>query len=111
MGSRNVQDFEERAQLKLTGTTIVAADKVLTGSLYGGVIGIQRVGSATIDATLLGQPIPFAAPGENNVIGGFGGAGIEWHFGRTTLFAAAEFFHFSDSSNVISGRGGVSVAF
>jgi uncharacterized protein with beta-barrel porin domain len=111
VGSRNVQDFEERGQLKLTGTTFVAADKVLKGSLYGGVTGVQRVGSTTVDATLLGQPIPFAAPGEDSVFGGFGGAGIEWYLGRTAIFANAEFARYSDSSNVISGQGGIKVAF
>lgn len=111
VGSRNVQDFEERAQLKLTGTTLVDANKVLMGSVYGGVVGVQRVGGTTVDATLLGQPIPFAAPGEDNVIGGFTGAGIEWHFGGTTLFGNAEFAHYSDSSNVVGGQGGIKVSF
>jgi uncharacterized protein with beta-barrel porin domain len=111
VGSRSVQDFEERGQLKLTSTTVLAAGKVVLGSIYGGVIGIQRAGSTTVDATLLGQPIPFATPGKNDVIGGFAGAGIEWHSGKTTLFASLEYFGFSDSSSVIGGHGGVKVAF
>jgi len=111
VASRNVQDVEERGQLKLTSTTVISAKNLLMGSVYGGVIGVQRAGSTTVDATLLGQPIPFATPGKNEVTGGFGGAGMEWHSGRTTLFGSIEYIHFSDSSSNIGGRGGIKVAF
>ena len=36
-----------------------APTEMLITSIYGGVLGDQRVGSSTIDATLLGQAIPF----------------------------------------------------
>ncbi len=35
-------------------------------SITGGVLGNQRVGANTIDATLLGQSILFATPGKDN---------------------------------------------
>jgi outer membrane autotransporter protein len=111
VASRNVQDVEERGQLKLTSRTVISANKVLLGSIYGGVLGVQRMGNTTINATLLGQEIPFATPGNSNVLGGFGGFGIEWHGGHVILFGSVEYADFSDSSSVISGRGGVKVAF
>lgn len=111
VASRYVQNVEERGQLKLTSRTLLSNNKTVLGSVYGGVIGVQRAGSTTVDATLLGQPIPFAAPGKSEVYGGFGGAGIEWHAGQTTLFAGVEYLRFSDSSSIVSGRGGVKIAF
>jgi uncharacterized protein with beta-barrel porin domain len=111
VGPRIVQDFEERAQLKLTGTRNLSANKVVIGSLYAGVLGIQRAGDTTVDAMLLGQSTPFAVPGNNSVQGAFGGAGMEFRTGATTFFADAEYLRFSDSSYVLSGRGGIKLAF
>ncbi len=75
------------------------------------MLGNQRVGSSTIDATLLGQAIPFATPGKDNVEGGFGGVGFEWRSGRVTMFASGEYLAFTNSSSVVSGQGGIRVAF
>jgi hypothetical protein len=111
IGPRIVQDFEERARLKLTGTRNISANKAVTGSLFAGVLGVQRVGGTTVDATLLGQSTPFAVPGNSSVQGGFGGAGIEFRTGATTFFADAEYLRFSDSSYVMSGRGGIKISF
>jgi hypothetical protein len=111
VGPRIVQDFEERAQLKLTGTRSIAANKTVTGSLYAGVLGIQRAGDTTVDAMLLGQSTPFAVPGNSSVQGAFGGAGMEFRTGATTFFADAEYLRLSDSSYVMSGRGGIKLAF
>ena len=111
VGPRIVQDFEERAQLKLTGTRSISANKVVTGSLYAGVLGVQRVGDTTVDAMLLGQSTPFAVPGNNSVQGAFGGAGMEFRTGATTFFADAEYLRLSNSSYVMSGRGGIKLAF
>ena len=80
-------------------------------NIYGGVLGVQRVGSNTVGAVLLGQAIPFATPGDNDVWGGFGGAGIELRTGNVAMFLSAEYLAFSDSSTVVSGKGGIRVAF
>ena len=111
VAGRNTQNTEERAQLTLSSQRAIAPGRVLVASVFGGAIGVQRIDGADIDATLLGQEIPFATPGKDSVIGGFGGAGIEWRSGRTTLFGSIEYMRFSDSSSVISGRGGVKIAF
>jgi outer membrane autotransporter protein len=111
VGDRTVDSFEERAQLKLTRTQVFAPGEALKTSLFGGALADQRVGGNTIDAVLLGQAIPFATPGNDSVWGGFGGASLEWRTGRVTLFASAEYLTLSDSSSVLSGQGGVRVAF
>ena len=60
---------------------------------------------------MLGQSIPFATPGKDDVWGGFGGAGMEWRTANVGLFASGEYLWLSDSSTVVSGKGGVRVAF
>jgi hypothetical protein len=111
VGSRVSQNVEEKGQLKLTGMRVIAANQMVMGNAFVGVLGVQRIGGATVDATLLGQEIPFATPGKSNVLGGFGGLGMEWRSGNVTLFGSAEYTRFSDQSSIISGRGGVKIAF
>jgi hypothetical protein len=84
---------------------------VVIGNLYAGVLGIQRAGDTTVDAMLLGQSTPFAVPGNNSVQGTFGGAGLEYRTGATSFFADAEYLRLSDSSYVLSGRGGIKLSF
>ena len=84
---------------------------ILKTRIYGGVLADQRAGNSTVDATLLGQPIPFGTPGKNEVWGGLGGASLEFRAGRVTMFGTAEYIALSDSSSVVSGRGGIRVAF
>jgi hypothetical protein len=111
VGDRTADNFEERGQLKLTRTQIFAPTEMLKASLFGGLLADQRLGDDTVDAALLGQAIPFAVLGDDSVWGGFGGAGFEWHSGQVTLFASAEYLALSDSSSVVSGQGGVRIAF
>lgn len=111
VGSRAVSTAEERSELKLTRTDTFTPTSVLSTSLYGGVLGTQRARDATINATLLGQAIPFATPGRGNVWGGFGGAGLEWRKANVTLYSAAEYLALSDRSSVVSGRAGLRVGF
>jgi len=111
VGSRTVGDFEERGQLKLTRTQVFTSTQMLMTSVYGGVLGDQRVGDTTIGASLLDQAIPFAPPGKGNVWAGFGGLGLEVLAGRVAWFASAEYLALSDSSSVVSGKGGIRIAF
>jgi len=83
----------------------------LSTSIAGGVLGTERAGGATINATMLGQAIPFATPGKLDVWGGFGALGLEWRARNVTFFSAAEYLALSDSSNVVSGRAGLRVGF
>jgi len=109
INSHRVGDFEERGQLKLT-RTISGRTETLATSVYGGILGVQRVGD-NIGAVLLGQAIPFATPGDNNVWAGFGGAELALRTGNVAMYLAAEYYGFSDSSTVASARGGVRVSF
>ena len=109
--SQTVSDLEERGQLKLTRTQMFASTNAIMTSLYGGVLGVQRAGSNTVDATLLGQAIPFATPGKDDAWGGYGGGGLEIRTGDVTVFASAEYLTFSDSSSVVSGQGGIRISF
>jgi outer membrane autotransporter protein len=107
VGSRTAQDLEERGELKLTMT-----QGLVSTSLYGGVLGVQRIGDTTINASLLGQPLPFAAPGDDNVWGGYGGLGIAWRTARgMSFFGALEYTALSDDSEIVSGHAGLRVAF
>ena len=108
--TRTLGDFEERGQLKLT-RTISGRTEMLATSVYGGILGVQRVGNNTIGAVLLGQAIPFATPGDNDVWAGFGGAEVALRTGNIATFLAGEYYAFSDSSKVASARGGVRISF
>lgn len=107
VGTRTVQDFEERGELKFTRTQAFGATAAIAASLYGGVLAVQRIGDTTVDAALLGQPIPFATPGKDSVWGGYGGAGLAWRAERVTVFGAAGYIALSDDSSIVSGRAGL----
>ena len=111
VGSRTVQDFEERGELKFTRTQAFGATAVIATSIYGGALAVQRLGDTTVDAALLGQAIPFAAPGDDEVWGGYGGVGLAWRAENVTVFGAAEYTELSDDSSIVSGRAGLRVAF
>jgi outer membrane autotransporter protein len=112
VNSRTTQDIEERGELKLTHvTSFTPADQLFT-SIYGGVLGLERVGDTTINTVLLGQNLPFVTPGQNDVAGALGGLGVEWrtHAG-VSFFGAGEYQALTDKSTNIGARGGVRVVF
>jgi hypothetical protein len=111
LGGQTVSAWEERGEVKLTRTVTFNPVNQLSTSLAGGVLGTQRAGGTAINATMLGQAIPFATPGKLDVWGGFGALGVEWRARNVTFFSAAEYLALSDNSNVISGRAGLRVGF
>ena len=111
VASRTIQDFEERGELKLTRSTKVGPDLLLT-SVYLGALGIERAGDTTVDTVLLGASLPFVTPGKSTVGGVLGGGGLEWRTREgIAFFGAAEAILMSDQSTVVSARGGMRVAF
>ncbi|WP_157100454.1 hypothetical protein [Rhodoplanes sp. Z2-YC6860] len=57
---------------------------------------MQRVGSNTVNAALLGQMIPFAVPGKDDTFGGFGRLGMEFRNANVAVFASGECLWLSD---------------
>jgi outer membrane autotransporter protein len=108
---QTVQTLEERAELKLTRSTVLNPYSALLVHLTGGALGVQRVGGNSVNALLLGQAIPFATPGKDDVWGGFGGLGMEFRNANISTFASGEYLALSDQSSVISGKAGLRVAF
>jgi hypothetical protein len=108
---RTAQNIEERGDLTLAKTTPYDFGQSSL-SLLVGVLGLQRVGDATVNTILLGQSLAFATPGKNDVAGVYAGAGFDW---RTrsgwSFFASGDFLVMTDSSTVITGKGGVKLAF
>lgn len=112
VGSRTSHNFEERGELKLTHTTNATPTEQLQLSGSAGLIALQRVGDSTVNTILLGQSLAFATPGKSSVIGFYAGAGFDWrNASGISVFGAAEYTAMSDSSQTITGRGGVKVSF
>ena len=91
VGTRTLGDFEERGQLKLT-RTISGRTETLATSVYGGILGVQRVGDSTMAACCCwaGDPVRFAR--EDNVWAGFGGAEVALRTGNVAMYLAAEYY-------------------
>lgn len=112
VGARTSHNFEERGEFKLTHTTHATPTEQLQLSGTAGLIALQRVGDSTVNTILLGQSLAFATPGKSSVIGFYAGAGFDWrNASGISVFGAAEYTAMSDSSQTITGRGGIKVAF
>lgn len=112
VAGRTTHNFEERGELAFTRTTSEREGSLLRINATVGALAWQRAGGSGVNTVLLGQALAFATPGNANVFGGYVGGGFDWRTASgLSIFGAAEVQAMSDSSNTVTGHGGVKMAF
>jgi outer membrane autotransporter protein len=112
VGSRTIQDFEQRFELDLTRTMTVGANDTLKAGLHVGAIGLERVGDTTVNTVLLGQNLAFVTPGKANAFGGLAGTSFDFaSHQHISVFGALEGIWMNDRSTTVTAKAGLRGAF
>lgn len=110
MNSSSSTTVEERAELKFSYATKAFTDYGVKINASVGGIGQQNSGGA-MSGTLLGAPLSFATPGNDNSTGFVGGLGFEISHGKYTFTAAGDYVRLSGGNADLSANVVFSVKF
>ena len=111
VGTRNLQNLEERFELALTLYEPMSAGIIKTTATLG-ALAQQRIGDRTIDTVLIGQDLAFATPGQNSSFGGFAGLAFDYRItSSANIYGGVEAAIMDDRSTTATARGGVRVRF
>ena len=112
VGSRVIQNLEERLGLSFTHYQTVGTRDLLKVSLDTGVLGLERFGDTSVSTVLLGQNLAFVAPGRSAVAGVYAGLGFDFrHHDAVSFFGQVEGTALTDRSITGAAKGGMRVAF
>jgi hypothetical protein len=112
VGSRTIQDFEQRFELDLSRTMTVGANDTLKAGLHVGAIGLEPVGDTTVNTVLLGQNLAFVTPGKANAFGGLAGTSFDFaSHQHISVFGALEGIWMNDRSTTVTAKAGLRGAF
>ncbi len=101
MNSSHSTTVEERAELKFSYVTKAFSDTGVKINASVGGIGQQNNGGA-MSGTLLGAPLSFATPGDDNTTGFVGGLGFEINRGKYTFTASGDYVRLSGGNADLS---------
>ena len=110
MNSSSSTTVEERAELKFSYVTKAFGDYGVKINASVGGIGQQNNGGA-MSGTLLGAPLSFATPGDDNTTGFVGGLGFEINRGKYTFTASGDYVRLSGGNADLSANVVFSVKF
>lgn len=77
--------------------------------LTAGLLGAQRLGGQTVNATLIGQQIGFNQPGSASQFAGTIGLGAELTSGKISYYFGAEYIKSSNYVEDLVGRAGITL--
>jgi outer membrane autotransporter protein len=110
MNKSHSTTIEERAELKFSYATKAFNDYGVKVNASVGGIGQQNNGGA-MSGTLLGAPLSFATPGDDNTTGFVGGLGFEINRGKYTFTASGDYVRLSGGNADLSANVILSVKF
>lgn len=110
MNSSHSTTVEERAELKFSYATQAFEGYGVKINASVGGIGQQNNGGV-MSGTLLGAPLSFATPGDDNTTGFVGGLGFEINRGKYTFTASGDYVRLSGGNADLSANVVLSVKF